>query len=167
MMLAAEQRDCTETFCDVCTASAPDSQIFNTSVYPDLSLLRARRQRIQLSLLPTPGAVATTRANILQDTFSPAFKSTAAMKYQAAALLSLNLNVVSQALLCFYSLMPLKMSLNKIKSMVQSQHCSSHETNELWASIILNSGMEGIFCFKQFQHSIKGWLNTNIKDVDI
>lgn len=37
MMPAAEQRDCAEAFWDVCTASAPDSQIFNTSVGTSLT----------------------------------------------------------------------------------------------------------------------------------
>lgn len=61
--------------------------------------------------------------------------------------------------------MPLEMFLNKIMSVVQ--HLSSHETNEFWTSFILNFSMKGIFCFRWFQHSIKGWLNINIKDVDI
>lgn len=132
---------------------------------PSIVTLRTRRQGFLLSVLPTSATVATTRANILQDTFFPVFMSTTAMKDWAAPLLSPNLNVVLHELLCFYTLMPLEMFLNKIMSVVQ--HLSSHETNEFWTSFILNFSMKGIFCFRWFQHSIKGWLNINIKDVDI
>jgi len=42
--------------------------------------LRTKRQNFFLSLLPTPQAVATTGAHILQDTFSLAFKPTTSTK---------------------------------------------------------------------------------------
>lgn len=137
---------------------------------PWTATLRAR-QNFFLSFLPMWQVVATTGAHTLQDTIFLAFNSITAMQYSI-----IHWKLLVKALGCTTlqsefegcsSRAALFQQIDKIMSMVQSQHWSSHETIGLWTSITLNFSAKVIFCFKQFQHLIKHWLDINIKGVDI